>query len=94
VPLCLNPACQKRVPAKSSSCRFCGGTEIGQFDSYSKQEELVEKISMENFERIIKNTDPLIELTVFTNGEKASLKSRIAVRMHYLKRKLFLRRSR
>jgi hypothetical protein len=92
MPLCLNPGCQKRVPENSLSCRFCGGKEIAEFDSYSKQEEINEKLTMENFERVVRNSHPFIERTIIPPGEKVNFKSRIAVRLLYLKRKLFPRK--
>jgi hypothetical protein len=90
--LCLNPQCQNRIPANSKSCKFCGGDEISEFDSFSKAEALEDPISMENFERVIKRTDPFIERTILPKNGRVSLKSRIAVRLHYLKRKFFLRK--
>jgi hypothetical protein len=87
--LCLNPACQKRVSDSGSSCPYCGGTEISKFDSYSKSELLKEELSMENFEKVIKNSQPYIERTIVPKGAKVSFRSKVAVRIQYLKRKLF-----
>ncbi len=92
--LCLNPQCQNRIPATSKSCKFCGGDEISEFDSYSKAEALEYEISMENFQKVIKRTDPFIERTILPKNGKVSMKSRIAVRLQYLMRKAFRRRSR
>lgn len=87
--LCLNPQCQKRVSDTSTSCPFCKGTEISKFDSYSKSELLKEDLTMENFEKVIKNSQPFIERTIVPKGAKGSFKSKLAVRLMYLKRKLF-----
>ena len=92
--LCLNPQCQNRIPANIKSCRFCGGNEISEFDSYSKAEALEDEISMENFQKVVKRTDPFIERTILPKNGKVSMKSRIAVRLQYLMRKAFRRRSR
>jgi len=94
MPLCLNPQCQKRISTKLENCPFCGGHEIGKFDSYSKSEALEDEITMENFQKVVKRTDPFIERTILPKNGKVSLKSRIAVRLQYLMRKAFHRRSR
>jgi len=88
--LCLNPQCQNRIPANSKSCRFCGSHEITEFDSYSKAQAIEDEITMENFQKAVKRTDPFIERTIITKNTKVSFKSKVAVRLHYLKRKLFL----
>ena len=88
VALCLNPQCQKRVSDTSSSCPFCGGNEISKFDSYSKSESLKEELSMENFEKTIKNSPPFVERTIIPDGTSASFSSKLVVRMQYLGRKL------
>ena len=90
--LCLNPQCQNRLPANSKSCRHCGGVEVSEFDSFSKAEALADEITMENFENIIKRTDPFIERTILPVNPKVSFASKILVRLHYIKRK-FIRRS-
>ena len=92
MPLCLNPQCQKRISTKFQSCPFCGGNEIGQFDSYSKQEALEDEISIENFHKVIKSSQPYIERTVVPEGTKVSFTSKLAVRIQYLARKAFKRR--
>jgi hypothetical protein len=89
--LCLNPQCQNRVSNTSSKCPFCGGIEISQFDSYSKSESLKEELSMENFEKVIKNSKPFIERTIVPKDAKISFKSKIVVRFQYLVRKAFKR---
>ena len=91
MPLCLNPQCQKRIVASLESCPYCGGKEIGQFNSYSKQEALEEEITIENFHKVVKNSQPYIERTIVPKGAKVSLKSQLAVRFQYLARKLFKR---
>jgi hypothetical protein len=92
MPLCLNPQCQKRISAKLESCPFCGGNEIGQFNSYSKQEALQDEITIENFEKAVKNTRPFVERTIVPKGAKVSFKSMLIVRFQYLARKAFRRR--
>lgn len=90
--LCLNPQCQKRVADDSSDCLFCGGIEISKFDSYSKSELLKDELSIENFEKVIKNSYPFIERTIFDEGTKVSFKSKLVVRLQFLVRKTFKRR--
>jgi len=92
MPLCLNPQCQKRISTSFDSCPYCGGNEIGQFNSYSKQEALQEEISIENFHKVVKNSQPYIERTIVPKGAKVSFKSKLAVRFQYLMRKAFKRR--
>jgi hypothetical protein len=92
VALCLNPQCQKRVSDTSSNCPFCGGNEISKFDSYSKSESLKEELSMENFEKTIKNSPPFVERTIIGDGTKVSFKSKLIVRLQYFARTLFPRR--
>jgi hypothetical protein len=89
--LCLNPQCQKRVLSKSSSCPYCGSTEISEFNTYTKSESLVDEISIENFEKVVKNSQPFVERTIINEGTKGSFKSKLAVRLMYLKRKLIPR---
>ncbi len=91
MPLCLNPKCQKRIATSLDSCPFCGGDEIGQFNSYSKQEALEEEITIENFHKVVKNSQPFIERTIVPKGAKVSFKSILIVRFQYLVRKLFKR---
>ena len=90
--LCLNPACQKTVSDSGSSCPFCGGTEISKFDSYSKSESIKEELSMENFEKVIKKSQPYIERTIVPKGAKVSFKSQLIVRFQYLARKVLRKR--
>ena len=92
VALCLNPQCQKRVPAQTRTCSYCGGSEISEFNSYTKSESLKEELSMENFYRVAKSTEPLIEKTIFTDGAKASFGSKLIVRLQFITRKAFRRR--
>ena len=87
--LCLNPQCQKRVSDTSSNCPFCGGNEISKFDSYSKSESLKEELSMENFEKTIKNSPPFVERTIISGDSKVSFKSKLIVRLQFLVRKAF-----
>jgi hypothetical protein len=92
MPLCLNPKCQKRISASLESCPYCGGNEIGQFNSYSKQEALEDEITIENFHKVVKNSEPFIERTIVPKGAKVSFASKLIVRFQYLVRKLFGRR--
>jgi hypothetical protein len=92
MPLCLNPQCQKRISTSFDSCPYCGGKEIGQFNSYSKQEALEEEITIENFHKVVKNSQPYVERTIVPKGSKVSYKSKLAVRFQYLVRKVFKRR--
>lgn len=89
--LCLNPQCQKRVTPKSSQCAYCGGTEISEFNSYTKSESLADEISIENFHKVAKNTQPFIERTIISDGTKVSFTSKLAVRFQYFMRKAFKR---
>ena len=90
--LCLNPQCQKRVASKSSKCAYCGGTEISEFNSYTKSESLVDEISIENFHKVVKNSKPFIERTIIDDGAKVSFKSKLVVRLQYMGRKFFRNR--
>jgi hypothetical protein len=92
MPLCLNPKCQKRIATSLDICPFCGGNEIGQFNSYSKQEALQEEISIENFHKVVKNSQPYIERTIVPKGAKVSFKSKLAVRLQYFIRKALNRK--
>ena len=89
--LCLNPQCQKRVTSKSSKCIYCGGTEISEFNSYTKSESLTDEISIENFHKVAKNTQPFIERTIINEGTRSSFKSKMIVRFQYFMRKAFKR---
>ncbi len=88
VALCLNPQCQKRVASKSSSCAFCGGTEISEFNTYTNSESLNDEISIENFHRVVKSTKPFIERTIINDGTKISFKSKLIVRFQFMLRKV------
>ena len=90
--LCLNPKCQKKVTDNSSSCPFCGGSQIAEFNSYTKSESLVDDLSIENFHKVVKSSQPFIERTILSGDAKASLKSKIVVRLQYLRRRLFRRK--
>ena len=92
MPLRLNPQCQKRIVTSLKSCPYCGGKEIGQFNAYSKQEALEEEITIENFHKVVKNSQPYIERTIVPKGSRVSFKSKLAVRLQYLVRKLFKRK--
>ena len=90
--LCLNPQCQKRVASNSTTCTYCGGTEISEFNSYTKSESLVDEISIENFHKVVKNTQPFIERTIINEGSKVSFRSKLAVRLQYFIRKALNRK--
>jgi hypothetical protein len=90
--LCLNPRCQKRVSSNATKCPSCGGTQISEFNSYTKEQSLTEEVSMENFHKVTKFSEPIIEKTIVPKGAKISRKSKIIVRIQYLRRKLFFRR--
>jgi hypothetical protein len=94
MPLCLNPQCQKRIVTNLESCPYCGGNEIGQFNSYSKQEALKDEVSIENFHKAVKNSKPYVERTIVPKGAKVSFKSKLVVRLLYLKRRLLPPRNR
>jgi hypothetical protein len=87
--LCLNPQCQKRVASNSTTCAYCGGTEISEFNTYTKSESLADEISIENFHKVVKNSNPYIERTIINEGTKVSFKSKLIVRIQYLGRKIF-----
>jgi hypothetical protein len=88
VALCLNPQCQKRVASNSSTCVYCGGSEISEFNTYTKSESLNDEISIENFHKVVKNSKPFIERTIINDGAKVSFRSKLAVRLMYIRRKL------
>jgi hypothetical protein len=92
VALCLNPQCQKKVPSKSIKCGFCGGSEISEFNSYTKSESLAEELTIENFHKVIKSSQPYIERTIVPKGAKVSFTSKLIVRFQFLVRKAFKRR--
>jgi hypothetical protein len=91
VALCLNPQCQKRVPSKSSKCAFCGGSEISEFNSYTKSESLIDEISIENFHKVVKSSKPFIERTIISEGAKISFRSKLIVRIQFLGRRILRR---
>jgi hypothetical protein len=90
--LCLNPSCQRKVPSNTTKCSFCGGAQISEFNTYTKAESLNEEVSMENFYKVAKFTEPFIEKTIVPKDSQISMKSKIAVRFQYIRRKLFSRR--
>ena len=92
VALCLNPQCQKRVPSKSSTCAFCGGSEISEFNTYTKSEALADEISIENFHKVVKNSKPFIERTIINDGAKISFKSKLVVRFQFMLRDVLRRK--
>ena len=87
--ICLNPRCQKIVPSESAICSFCGGKEITNFRKYSPGEGVSNEISMENFEKVTNALEPIKERVNVPHSGNGSKKSKIAVRVQYLKRRLF-----
>jgi Na+-translocating ferredoxin:NAD+ oxidoreductase RnfC subunit len=53
---------------------------------------LHDEITIENFEKAVKNTRPYVERTIVPKGAKVSFKSMMIVRFQYLARKAFRRR--
>jgi hypothetical protein len=92
VALCLNPQCQQRLPSESRTCSFCGGAEISEFNSYTKSESLKDELSMENFQKVNKYSEPFIEKTIVSDGTKVSFTSKFIVRLQFFARKAFRRR--
>ena len=90
--LCLNPQCHKTVPNDSIFCAYCGGKLISKVQSFASIDQIPDEITIENFEKIINSTPPVQDLVGTPITGKGSLKSRIAVRMQFIKRKLFSRR--
>lgn len=91
--LCLNPQCHKTVPSDSIFCAYCGGTSISKIQSFGTVDHIADEITIENFEKIINSTSPVQERVEVTITGKGSLKSRVAVRIQYFRRKLFSRRN-
>lgn len=91
--LCLNPKCHKTVPSDSIFCAYCGGTSISKVQSFGAVNQIADEITIENFEKLINSTPPVQERVGTPITGKGSVKSRIAVRMQYIKRKLFSRRN-
>ena len=50
-----------------------------------------EEITIENFHKVVKNSQPYIERTIVPKGAKVSFKSKLIVRFQYFVRKLFNR---
>ena len=61
---------------------------------YTKSEALADEISIENFHKVVKNSNPFIERTIINDGATISFKSKLIVRIQYLIRKAFNRRQR
>ena len=91
--ICLNPKCQKTVADDSIFCAYCGGKSISKLQSFASINQIPDEITIENFEKIINSTPPVQERVAVPIIGKGSVKSRIAVRMQYIKRKLFSRRN-
>ena len=91
--ICLNPKCQKTVADDSIFCAYCGGKSISKLQSFASINQIPDEITIENFEKIINSTPPVQERVAVPIIGKGSVKTRIAVRMQYIKRKLFSRRN-
>jgi hypothetical protein len=58
---------------------------------YQAPENIEEQISMENFQRALKHTKPIRERVPTEHSGNGSFKSKVAVRIQFFTRKLFLR---
>jgi heterodisulfide reductase subunit B len=92
--ICLNPQCQKIVPNESVKCSACGGETLYKFRMYQPPENIEEQISMESFQRALKHTKPIRERVPTEHSGIGSFKSKVAVRIQFITRKLFSRRYR
>ena len=90
--LCLNPECHKTVPSDSIFCAYCGGKSISKVQSFASIDQIPDAITIENFEKIIQSVPPPQDRVGVPITGSGSLKSKVAVRMQYFKRKLFYRR--
>ena len=79
------------MPDKSVKCSACGGESFYNFKMYQAPENIEEQISMENFQRALKHTKPIRERVPTEHSGRGSFKSKVAVRIQFLTRKLFLR---
>jgi hypothetical protein len=91
--LCLNPQCHKTVPNDSNFCAYCGGKSISKVQSFGSADQIPEEITIENFEKVVRSTPPAQDRVTVPIIGKGSMKSKFAVRMQYIKRKLFSRRN-
>lgn len=92
--LCLNERCKKSVPSDSNFCPYCGGQSISKVQAFGYQTPPADEITMENFQKVIEQSEPAPEPEPLKVFGKGSLKSRIVVRLQFIRRKLFSRRRR
>ena len=85
---CENINCNKSVPFDSVFCPYCGGRKFSKQVTTSSNNVEPDKISMENFQKIMESTEAVKEKTVRPRKQKPSLNSRFAVRMNSVGRKL------
>jgi hypothetical protein len=85
---CENINCNKSVPFDSVFCPYCGGRKFSKQVTPSSNNVEPDKISMENFQKIMESTEAVKEKTVRPRKQKPSLNSRFAVRMNSVGRKL------
>ena len=91
---CSNSQCFKIVPDNSKFCAYCGEKVISSSTSPIPPDSRFDEISIENFEKITKASDPIQEKTIRPRKQKSSLSSKFAVRMAHTKKRLPKARSR
>jgi len=69
-------------------CSRCGGKEISEFRRFASVERESQELSMENFEKITSRYEPIRERVHVPHSGKGSRKSKMAVRLQYLKRRI------
>ena len=84
---CENINCNKSVPFDCVFCPYCGGRKFSKQVTPSSNNVEPDKISMENFQKIMESTEAVKEKTVRPRKQKPSLNSRFAVRMNSVGRK-------
>jgi len=92
VAICLNPQCQKIVADDSQFCSYCGGRSISKVRSYEDPLSKANEITMENFYEVLENSTPKAEKSFEIPKGPGTFKSKLAVRVQYLGRKLFRKR--
>jgi hypothetical protein len=83
---CSNSQCFKIVPDNSKFCSYCGERINSSSTSPIPSESRFDEISIENFEKITKVSDPIQEKTIRPRKQKSSLGSKFAVRMAHTKK--------
>jgi hypothetical protein len=91
---CSNSQCFKIVPDNSKFCSYCGERINSSSTSPIPSESRFDEISIENFEKITKVSDPIQEKTIIPRKQKSSLGSKFAVRMAHTKKRFPGARSR